>query len=115
MQVSDCEQLMRATLRAAHGGDAGLDAVLDQRLARLLIDAGKPEEALKLLTDATGAGALEARGDAQFAAGQRDAARDSYRKALAGTDEGSPQRRLIELKLSQVGGATVDTPAKPEA
>ncbi len=104
-----------ATLRAAHSGDAGLDAVLDQRLARLLIDAGKPEEALKLLADATGAGALEARGDAQFAAGQRDAARDSYRKALAGTDEASPQRRLIELKLSQVGGAAADTPAKPEA
>ena len=58
---------------------------------------------------------LEARGDAQFAAGQRDAARESYSKALAGTDEGSPQRRLIELKLSQVGGPAADTPAKPEA
>lgn len=103
-----------ATLRAARG-DAAMDAVLDQRLARLLIDAGKPEEALKLLDGATGAGALEARGDAQFAAGQRDAARESYSKALAGTDEGSPQRRLIELKLSQVGGPAADTPAKPEA
>lgn len=104
-----------ATLRAAHSGDAGLDAVLDQRLARLLIDAGKPQEALKLLADSTGAGALEARGDAQLAAGQREAARESYSKALAGTDEASPQRRLIELKLSQVGGAAADTPAKPEA
>jgi predicted negative regulator of RcsB-dependent stress response len=104
-----------ATLQAARGADAALDAVIEQRLARLLIDAGKHAEALKLLADASGAGALEARGDAQFAAGQRDAARDSYRKALAGTIEGSPQRRLIELKLSQVGGSAADTPAKPEA
>jgi predicted negative regulator of RcsB-dependent stress response len=104
-----------ATLQAARGADQALDAVIEQRLARLLIDGGKPQEALKLLSDASGAGALEARGDAQFAAGQRDAARESYRKALAGTDEGSPQRRLIELKLSQVGGTAADTPAKPEA
>lgn len=104
-----------ATLKAARGADAAIDAVIEQRLARLLIDAGKPKEALAMLADASGAGALEARGDAQFAAGQRDAARDSYRKALAGAAEGSPQRRLIELKLSQVGGTAADTPAKPEA
>lgn len=104
-----------ATLRAARNGSGSLDPVLDQRLARLLIDAGKPQEALALLANASGAGALETRGDAEFAAGKPDAARASYRKALSTTDEVSPQRRLLELKLSEVGGSAADTSAKPEA
>ncbi|WP_242163197.1 tetratricopeptide repeat protein [Lysobacter sp. M15] len=104
-----------ATLRAARNGSGSLDPVLEQRLARLLIDAGKPQEALALLANASGAGALETRGDAEFAAGKPDAARASYRKALSTTDEASPQRRLLELKLSEVGGSAADTSAKPEA
>lgn len=92
------------TLRAVHGKDADLDPVVEQRLARLLIDAGKSSEAMGLLADADGAGGLEARGDAEFAAGKLDAARESYRKALAATDVASPQRRLLELKLAQAGG-----------
>lgn len=101
-----------ATLRAARSDKgSALDAVVEQRLARLLIDAGKPQDALALLADASGGGALEARGDAELAAGKRDAARESYRKALAATDVGSPQRRLLELKLSDVGGVAAGTPA----
>lgn len=94
-----------ATLRGAPRGDAGMNAVIDQRLARLLIDAGKPEDAIKLLASASATGALETRGDAELAAGKRDAARATYRKALATAEEGSPQRRLLELKLSDAGGA----------
>lgn len=105
-----------ATLRAARGKDADLDPVVEQRLARLLVDAGKPDEALELLADASGAGALEARGDAEFAAGKRDAARESYQKALAATDVASPQRRLLELKLADAGGKPADSStAAPEA
>ena len=104
-----------ATLRGVRGAAGDLDAVVTQRLARLLIDAGKPQEALTLLAGASGAGALEARGDAELAAGKRDAARGSYRKALADAPEGSSQRRLLELKLSEVGGATAATSATPEA
>lgn len=105
-----------ATLRAARSGQGGLDPVLEQRLARLLVDAGKPQDALALLATATGAGALETRGDAELAAGKRDAARASYRKALAAAAVGSPQRRLLELKLSEVGGSPTDTSARnPEA
>lgn len=102
-----------ATLRTARGKDADLDPVVEQRLARLLVDAGKPEEALGLLADATGAGALEARGDAEFAAGRRDAARESYRKALAATDVASPQRRLLELKIADAGGKPAEPAAAP--
>ncbi len=104
-----------ATLRGARAEAGSLEAVVVQRLARLLIDAGKPQEALTLLADATGPGSLEIRGDAELAAGKRDAARESYRKALANAPEGSPQRRLLELKLSDVGGATAAAPAATPA
>lgn len=101
-----------ATLRAARSADNGdLVRVIDQRMARLLIEAGKGAEAIKLLGGASDAAALEVLGDAQLATGQRDAARDSYGKALVQLDVGAPQRRLVELKLSEAGG----TPPQPEA
>lgn len=94
------------TLRAARNAEQrDLQRVIDERLARLLIDAGKAQEALTLLqTPGNDPGALEVRGDAQLALGQRDAARDSYSKALTHLDVGAPQRRLVELKLSEAGG-----------
>ena len=104
-----------ATLRGVLGSESDLKEVVEQRLARLLIDSGKPKEALTLLADAQGAGALEARGDAEFADGQKEAARASYAKALAVTDVASPQRRLIELKLSEAGGAPEQAPASSPA
>ena len=100
-----------ATLRAIHTDDSAIAAVVSQRLARLLIDGGKSEEALKLLADIDDAVAHEVRGDALFALGRKDQARDAYRKALAQLDVAAPQRRLVELKLSQAGG----TPPKPES
>lgn len=97
-----------ATLRAAHSDDPGLAAVIRHRLARLLIDAGKGEEALTLLADAENAGALETRGDAHFALGREDEARREYEQALRKLDVAAPQRGLLELKLTQTG-ATPDT------
>jgi len=93
-----------ATLRSITNADAGLAEIVNQRLARLLIDANKPADALKLLDETNNADMLEARGDAYSALGQRDAARDAYNKALVKVDVGSPQRRLLELKLTDVGG-----------
>ena len=100
-----------ATLRGAESSDAGLGQIVHQRLARLLIDAGKAKEALQVLGDADDAASLEARGDAQLALGKRDDARKSYSETLARLDVASPQRRLVELKLTDVGGPV----AKPEA
>ena len=51
----------------------------------------------------------EARGEALLATGKRDQARDTYLKALTAMDVAAPQRRLVELKLSDLGG----TPPKP--
>ena len=100
-----------ATLKGVQSPNFGLQQIIQQRLARLLIDAGKAKEALQVLGDADDAASLEARGDAQLSLGKRDDARKSYSETLAKLDVASPQRRLVELKLTDVGGS----PAKPEA
>ena len=99
-----------ATLRGIQV-DPSLREVVDERLAQLFNATGKPEEALKLLEGDAGSAALELRGDALLASGQRDQARDAYADALAGTDVASPARRRIELKLQEVGG-TLPEPAE---
>ncbi|HSM11335.1 MAG TPA: tetratricopeptide repeat protein [Lysobacter sp.] len=100
-----------ATLKAVSADDPGVASIVDQRLARLLIDAEQPEAAVKLLADNDTPAALEIRGDAHHALGDREAARASYMQALAKLDIGSPQRRLLELKLTQVGGIPATTEA----
>ena len=99
-----------ATLRGIQV-DPSLREIVDERLAQLFNATGKPEEALKLLEGDAGSAALELRGDALLASGQRDQARDAYADALAGTDVASPARRRIELKLQEVGG-TLPEPAE---
>lgn len=99
-----------ASLRAAKP-DAELASVVRERLARLLLDAGKADEALRLLADADDPAGVGARGDAHFALGQHDQARADYDKALALTTVGSPMRRVLELKLSEVGGAPAQAKA----
>lgn len=98
-----------ATLRGARPGSDALRRVIDLRIARLLLDAGKPAEALKAVSG-EGAAVEELRGDAQLAQGHADQARESYRKALTLAEVGSPERNLIELKYTQVGGV----PAAPQ-
>ena len=99
-----------ATLRGIQV-DPSLREVVDERLAQLFNATGKPEEALKLLEGDAGSTALELRGDALLASGNRDQARDAYADALAATDVASPARRRIELKLQEVGG-TLPEPAE---
>jgi len=99
------------TLRSVRTNDPALTAIVNQRLARVLIDAKQADAALKLVANGDSMVVLEIRGDAQLALGQRDQARDSYSKALLKAEVGTPQRRLIELKLIQAGG----TPPKTES
>jgi predicted negative regulator of RcsB-dependent stress response len=96
--------------------DDELVQITRQRLARVLIQQGKHDEAIGLL-DPNKAGAFaaqvrEIRGDAFFAKGDQEAARAEYAAALAPNAEGqSPDaqvdRSLLELKLQQVGGSAV--------
>lgn len=100
-----------ATLRGALPAQGPLREVVELRIARLLLDAGKVEQALGAVRGDSAA-AEELRGDARVAQGRRDDAREAYRKALAKAEVGSPQRNLIELKYTQVGGVPA-TPTNP--
>ena len=100
-----------ATLRGIDASDEVTRGVVRERLARLLLDSGNAKQAVDLLASDTGIASLEARGDAELALGRPDAARTSYLKAWTQADAESPERALLELKLSKVGGV----PAKPEA
>ncbi|NUO76095.1 MAG: tetratricopeptide repeat protein [Lysobacter sp.] len=100
-----------ATLRSIKSEDAAIAEIVNLRLARLLIDAKQADAALKLLTNAATPSAIAVRGDAQLALGQRAKAQEAYTQAMTKLDVASPQRRLLELKLTEAGG----TPVKPEA
>lgn len=100
-----------ASLRAVRTEDPALAAIANQRLARLLIDAKQADAALKLVASGDSVSTMEVRGDAQLALGQREQARATYDKALLKAEVGTPQRRLLELKLIEAGG----TPPKTEA
>lgn len=86
--------------------------LIDQRVARLLIEAGKADEALSLLKDGDDSASLEIRGDALMAQAKRDEARELYSKALVTLDSAAPQRRLLETKLMDAGGTVADPEAE---
>ncbi|MBD9467677.1 tetratricopeptide repeat protein [Pseudoxanthomonas sp. PXM01] len=97
-----------ATLRTLTPDNA-LRPLVNLRLARLLIDAGKHDDALKVLDKADDASSLEVRGDALLATGKSKEAQDAYTRALTTLDAVSPQRRLVELKLIDAGGTPPKT------
>jgi predicted negative regulator of RcsB-dependent stress response len=93
--------------------DDELERVAQIRLARVLIQQQKPDEALSLLK-AQDAGAFtaqvrEVRGDALFATGDLPGARAEYAAALAANAETTTDRAMLELKLQQTGGGAAAT------
>jgi predicted negative regulator of RcsB-dependent stress response len=108
---------------ADRSADPQLRLVARTRLARVLVEQGKHDEALALLDPAT-SGAFaplvhELRGDALAAKGDGAAARREYDSALAGTTpDGSLDREFVELKrdaLPSVSAAPVAAPAAAAA
>ncbi|MNM52239.1 Tetratricopeptide repeat protein [compost metagenome] len=99
------------TLRALKT-EGEFKALIDQRVARLLIETGKPDEAAKLIGTADDSASLEIRGDALIAQNKRDEARELYTQALAKLDVAAPQRRLLETKLMDAGGTVADPAAE---
>jgi predicted negative regulator of RcsB-dependent stress response len=103
--------------------DQELAWVARLRAARLLIQRGKPDEALNLLNvekaGAFAAQVREIRGDAQVAKGNPDAARAEYAAALADNIDGRADRTLdrsmLEMKLQDVGGDKTETAAPTPA
>lgn len=92
-----------------HAKEDELRDVARLRLARVLIDEKKPDEALKLLEAKHGDSFTglyaDVKGDVLLAQGKRAEARAAYQIALDKSDAASPLRQIIQLKLDAVGEA----------
>jgi predicted negative regulator of RcsB-dependent stress response len=104
------ETALRAVM--ANGKDPELGQVARQRLARVLIEQGKYDEALALL-DITKAGgfvarAHEIRGDALLAKQDQTAAIAEYQAALAAyQNDSGADVSLLQIKLTDLGADVV--------
>lgn len=89
--------------------EEALQATARLRLARILLEEGKFDQALALLPaeDTTPYARLydDLRGDVLVAQGRGEEARKAYQRALEKTAPGEPLRSLIELKLDALEGA----------
>ncbi len=77
------------------------------RLSRALIDSGKLDEALSVLTSIQSIGfggpVNEARGDILLAQGKAADAKLAYEQALAELDAVTPRRKFVEMKRDDIG------------
>ncbi len=114
----------QATLEwvAANATEVEYQTISRLRLAGMLLDGKKFDEALKQLDAATAAGfeplVADRRGDVLMAQGKADDAKASYNKAWQAMDPTIEYRRLIEAKLAALGAApltSVATDATSEA
>jgi predicted negative regulator of RcsB-dependent stress response len=110
-----------ATLQwvATQGSEAEFKTIARLRLAGLLLDSKKPDEALKQLDEATSAdfAALVAdrRGDVLLSQGKGEEAQASYLKAWQVMDAKVEYRRLIEAKLTALGASPAASAASAGA
>ncbi len=119
VETREFDQAVTYLRRVADGSrDPELRRVAQSRLARVLIQQGKADEALSML-DAGQAGAFaplfhEVRGDAYVAKGDPVAARHEYDEALqaVGNDIGL-DREYVELKRDELAAAAPSEPATP--
>lgn len=94
---------------AESGTPQAIRMVAKERLARLLLDQGNPQDALALFDtkgDATGfdAAFAEVRGDIYAALGQDEQAIENYQQALDELEAGVGDRNFLELKIRALGG-----------
>jgi predicted negative regulator of RcsB-dependent stress response len=91
-----------------HTDDAGLQKIARLRLARVLWQLQKPDEALALLEvkddDAFASLYQELRGDIQLSRGDREAARSAYEKAML-LGPAAAGRESLKRKLDDLGAA----------
>jgi len=113
----------RATLTwvADNGTETEYQTIARLRLAAVLLDQKKYDEALKALDGATArefeALVADRRGDILLAQGKKDDAKAAYQKAWTTMDPKVEYRRLVEAKLTALGAAPeADKPkTAPEA
>jgi predicted negative regulator of RcsB-dependent stress response len=109
----DDGQLDKAVALLTHVMNESKDTELRQiarlRLARILTDQGKAEQAIKTLAEAAppafAARYHEVRGDAFFAQKDMSHAAAEYQAALAAADTGGVDASLLELKIQDLGAA----------
>ena len=104
-------------IAAENETDDGLRQIIILRLAEALINDGKTEEALAILEEESPASPdmnmlfIERRGDAYYAAGKPQLAREEYQNARASALEQNPQyAALLDIKIS----ATASLPSAAE-
>lgn len=90
-----------------HARDEDLKSLARYRLAGVLLDEKKYDEALKLLDvkpeDPMAALVADLRGDVLVAKGAQAEARAAYQTALEKSDAKSPYRSLIQIKIDSLG------------
>ncbi len=90
-----------------HASDSAVEHTARLRLARLLMDKGMTKEAFSLIDvkDQSGFEAeyQELRGDLLVLEGRKDEARAAYRAAIDALSVGSPYRRILIMKLDDLG------------
>jgi predicted negative regulator of RcsB-dependent stress response len=90
--------------------DTELRQIARLRLARILTDQGKPDEAIQILAApipaAFAAPAHEVRGDAYLAKKDIPHAVSEYQAALGAADASAANGALLELKIQDLGGAS---------
>ena len=79
-----------------------------ERLARVLLDQGQPEEAMATLDGAEDISGFESRfaevrGDILFAQGRNEEAVAAYRESLDALEEGAGDRNKLVMKLESLG------------
>jgi len=112
----DANAIAPLTQVMEHSADNELRHVARLRLARVQLDQGKPDDALKTLTDDPGAFATayhEVRGDAYFAKKDLAQAAEQYKAALAAGSGDSMESELLSLKIADL--ALPQTPPAPLA
>jgi len=112
----------KATLTwvAENGIESEYQTIARLRLAAVLLDQKKYDEALKQLDGATAkefeALVADRRGDILLAQGKKDEAKAAYQKAWSAMDPKIDYRRLVEAKLTALGAAPeADKPKTAEA
>ena len=95
-----------------HGKPKALRMVARERLARILLDQNKAEDALKTIEGETEISGFEARyaetrGDILYALGRKKEAIGAYQSALDALESGVGDRASLILKLESLGVAQV--------
>lgn len=91
-----------------NGYPKALTVIARERLARVLLDQGRPEDALQTLDGTQEIAGFEARyaevrGDILHALGRNDEAAAAWREALTALEAGVGDRAMLVLKLQSVG------------